>query len=66
MMPKYLIKQVLKVFFLLFIISVICFALMQAAPYDVVDAMASPDKPREVLEQLRDEYGLNRFSILNG
>ena len=58
-MLKYLIKRCIKAVPLLFIISVICFLLMQAAPYDVVDALASPDKPREVFEQLREDYGLN-------
>lgn len=58
-MLKYIFKRCLKAIPLLFIISVLCFALMQAAPYDVVDALASPEKPREVFEQLREEYGLN-------
>ena len=58
-MARFLIGRGLRFLALLFVISLLCFILMQAAPYDVVDAIASPDKPREVYEQLREEYGLN-------
>lgn len=58
-MLNYIFRKILRLLSLLFAVSLLCFALMQAAPYDVVDALASPDKPREVYAQLREEYGLN-------
>ena len=41
-MAKYIIKRTLAAIPMVLIITVICFTLMNLAPYDAIDAMTSP------------------------
>jgi peptide/nickel transport system permease protein len=45
---------------MLFIISVLCFALIQLAPFDVIDTIARPDMSPEVVQALKVRYGLDQ------
>ena len=58
-MLKYILKRILQVFPLLILITVICFALINLAPYDAVDAITTPDMSAAEIEMRREAYGLN-------
>lgn len=45
---------------LLIIISVICFTLIQLAPYDAVDAMTTPNMTKSTIELIKARYGLDQ------
>lgn len=58
-MLKYTIKRILQAIPILFLITIICFTLINLAPYDAIDSIARPDMSRAEIEQKREEYGLN-------
>ena len=58
-MQRYIIKRILQAVPLLLLITVICFSLMNLAPYDAVDAIITPDMSRAEIEEKRESYGLN-------
>ncbi|MBR2131210.1 MAG: ABC transporter permease [Oscillospiraceae bacterium] len=58
-MLKYLIKRVLQAVPLLILITVLCFVLINLAPYDAIDAKVTDDMTPEQIEQMREEAGLN-------
>ncbi len=58
-MLKYIGKRILQAIPLLFIITVICFILINLAPYDAVDAIVTPDMTAEEIAIRKEEYGLN-------
>jgi peptide/nickel transport system permease protein len=57
---KYIFKRILQAVPLLIIISVICFALIQFAPYDAVDAMTTPNMTKKTVELIKARYGLDK------
>lgn len=59
-MLRYTIKRILQAIPLLFVISVICFSLIQLAPFDVIDTFATPDMAPAEREALRARYGLDQ------
>ncbi|HEY2420233.1 MAG TPA: ABC transporter permease [Neobacillus sp.] len=59
-MFKYILKRVLQAIPLLIIISIICFALIQMAPYDAVDAMTTPNMTKKTVELIKARYGLDQ------
>ena len=63
-MLKYIFKRILQAIPLLFIISIICFTLIQLAPYDAVDAMTTPNMTKETVELIKARYGLDRPAYL--
>ena len=48
-MAKYIIKRILAAIPMVLIITVICFALMNLAPYDAIDAMTTPNMSPETV-----------------
>ena len=58
-MLKYNLKRILQAIPLLILITVICFALINLAPYDAVDAITTPDMSAAEIEMRREAYGLN-------
>ena len=58
-MLKYIGKRILQAIPLLFVITVICFTLINLAPYDAVDSIITPDMTQEEIEYRKEEYGLN-------
>ncbi|WP_090832438.1 MULTISPECIES: ABC transporter permease [unclassified Bacillus (in: firmicutes)] len=59
-MLKYIFKRVMQAVPLLIIISVICFTLIQLAPYDAVDAMTTPNMTKSTIELIKARYGLDQ------
>jgi peptide/nickel transport system permease protein len=43
-----------------FIICVLCFALIQLAPFDAIDMLTRPDMPPEMVQALKVRYGLDQ------
>lgn len=58
-MLKYLIKRILQAVPLLLLITMLCFLLINLAPYDAIDAKVTDDMTPEQIEQMREEAGLN-------
>lgn len=59
-MARYIVKRILQAIPLLLVISIICFGLIQMAPFDVIDTIATPDMAPEVREALKVKYGLDQ------
>lgn len=58
-MLKYLIKRILQAVPLLLLITILCFVLIDLAPYDAMDAKVTDKMTPEMIEQMREEAGLN-------
>ena len=58
-MLKYIGKRILQAIPLLILVTVICFTLINLAPYDAIDAIRTDDMTEAELEAKREEYGLN-------
>ena len=58
-MLKYLIKRIAQAVPLLFLITALCFALINLAPYDAFDAKISEDMTADQVEAQREAAGLN-------
>ncbi|WP_312469012.1 ABC transporter permease [Neobacillus sp.] len=59
-MLKYIFKRIMGAIPLLIIISIICFGLIQLAPYDAVDAMTTPNMSAKTIELIKARYGLDQ------
>ena len=59
-MAKYIIKRILAAIPMVLIITIICFTLMNLAPYDAIDAMTSPKMPPETVELIKAKYGYDQ------
>lgn len=59
-MLRYTVKRILQAVPLLLLISVICFGLMQLAPFDAIDALTTPDMAPEVVEAMKARVGLDQ------
>ena len=58
-MLKYIIKRILQAVPLLLLIPLICFTLINLAPYDAIDSITTPDMSKAEIEAKREAYGLN-------
>lgn len=58
-MLKYIVKRILQAIPLLLLITLICFTLINLAPYDAIDAITTPDMTKAEVEAKREAYGLN-------
>ncbi|MEG1811799.1 MAG: ABC transporter permease [Clostridia bacterium] len=59
-MAKYIIRRIVQAIPLLLVVCVICFTLIQLAPYDAIDTFVTPDMPKEVVEAMKVQYGLDQ------
>ena len=59
-MLRYTLKRVLQAIPLLFVITVLCFAMMQLAPYDPIDRVSTPDMDPATIAALKVRYGLDQ------
>jgi peptide/nickel transport system permease protein len=59
-MAKYIGKRILTAIPLLLFISILCFAMMNLAPYDAIDSMIKPGMTEEVIQLMREKYGYNQ------
>ena len=58
-MLKYIVKRIFQAIPLLLLVTMICFALINIAPYDAVDAIITENMTEKEIEMKREEYGLN-------
>lgn len=58
-MLGYIGRRLLQVVPMLLLISFTVFLMIQAAPYDVVDSITTPNMPEETIELRRKRYGLD-------
>ena len=59
-MAKYIIKRILAAIPMVLIITVICFVLMNLAPYDAIDAMTTPNMSPETVALIKAKYGYDQ------
>ncbi|MDO5078679.1 MAG: ABC transporter permease [Streptococcus minor] len=59
-MFQYIIKRIAQIIPLLLVISFIVFSLIQLAPFDVIDSLATPNMTAEQIELLKEQHGLNQ------
>ncbi|MCA0253102.1 MAG: ABC transporter permease [Actinobacteria bacterium] len=58
-MALYIGRRLLQVIPMLLLISLVVFLMIQAAPYDVVDSITTPNMSAETIEIIRQRYGLD-------
>jgi peptide/nickel transport system permease protein len=59
-MLQYIRNRLLQAVPLLIVISVLCFALIQLAPYDAVDVLTTPNMKQETIDAIKAHYGLDK------
>lgn len=59
-MAKYIIKRILQAIPLILLISIICFTLIQLAPYNAIDTMITPKMPQETVDIIKAKYGFDK------
>lgn len=59
-MGRYILKRIVQAVPLLLIISIICFTLIQLAPYNAVDAMTNPKMSKKAIELIKIKYGYDK------
>lgn len=59
-MAKYITKRILAAIPMVLIITIICFALMNLAPYDAIDAMTTPNMSPETIALIKSKYGYDQ------
>lgn len=59
-MAKYILKRILSAIPLLLFITILCFFLINLAPYDAIDSMTTPKMSPELVEMIREKYGYNQ------
>ncbi|NRT75698.1 ABC transporter permease [Clostridium beijerinckii] len=59
-MARYILKRVIQAIPLLLIISIICFTFIKLAPYNAIDAMATPNMPEETVNLIKAKYGFDK------
>jgi peptide/nickel transport system permease protein len=56
----YIIRRVLYAIPIAISVGLVCFLLSHIAPGDPINAIVSPDAPKEVIDQIRAQYGLDK------
>lgn len=59
-MTRYILKRIIQAIPLLIIISIICFTFIKLAPYNAVDAMATPNMSEETVNLMKAKYGFDK------
>lgn len=59
-MKKQIIKRLLFFIPMLLLITIICFSLMELAPYDAIDAMTTPQMPYKQVLAIKEKYGYDK------
>ena len=62
-MAKYIIKRILAAIPMVIIITIICFTLMNLAPYNAIDAMTTPNMSQETVELIKAKYGYDQYDF---
>jgi peptide/nickel transport system permease protein len=61
---RYIVKRIAQAIPLLIVICVLCFALIQLAPFDAIDTVTTPDMPPEVVNAIKQRYGLDQSPVV--
>jgi peptide/nickel transport system permease protein len=59
-MLKYILRRIAYAIPIALSVSIVCFMLVHIAPGDPIDAIVPPDTPKDVVEQVRKDYGLDK------
>lgn len=59
-LKRYILKRIVQAIPMLIIISVLCFTLIQLAPYNAVDAMVTPRMSQATVDLIKAKYGLDK------
>ena len=59
-MAKYILKRILQAIPLIIVISILCFVLIQLAPYNAVDTMITPKMSEETVNLIKAKYGFDK------
>lgn len=59
-MAKYITKRILTAIPLILVITIICFFLINLAPYDAIDSMTTPKMSPEMVQMIREKYGYDK------
>ncbi len=59
-MAKYITKRILTAIPLILVITIICFFLINLAPYDAIDSMTTPKMSPELVQMIREKYGYDK------
>lgn len=59
-MLKYIVKRIVNAIPLIFLITVLCFALISLAPYDAIDSMTTPKMSQELVDMIKQKYGYDK------
>ena len=59
-MTKYIVKRILQAIPLILLISIICFTLIQLAPYNAIDTMITPKMSQETVDLIKVKYGFDK------
>ncbi|MGV9194774.1 ABC transporter permease [Microbacterium sp. MC2] len=59
-MTRFIVRRLLQVVPMLLALTLVVFLLIQLAPYDVVDAITTPNMSAETIELMRQKYGLDQ------
>jgi peptide/nickel transport system permease protein len=63
-MAVYILRRLLQVVPMLLIVTFVVFLLIQAAPYDVVDSITTPQMSDETVDAIRAKYGLDQPIVI--
>lgn len=59
-MKRYILKRVSIAIPLIIVISILCFSLIQLAPFDAIDAMITPNMSKTTVNLIKAKYGLDK------
>lgn len=59
-MAKYIAKRILTAIPMVFVITILCFALMHFAPYDAIDTMTTPKMSEATILLIKAKYGYDK------
>ncbi|MGV8980569.1 ABC transporter permease [Clostridium sp.] len=59
-MKKYILKRIIQAIPMIIIVSMLCFALIQLAPYNAVDALVTPRMSQTTVNLIKAKYGLDK------
>jgi len=59
-MKRYILRRAIELIIVLFIVSIIAFLLIRLAPGDPAQILAGEHVTQEILEEIREKYGLNK------
>lgn len=59
-MIRYILKRILAAIPLILVITILCFVLINLAPYDAIDSMTTPKMSPEMVQMIKEKYGYDK------